>query len=172
MSVKMSIATAQQRREAAFIIPGQREAKTSSETSRRCNRQRVETWHAEQAHTEHVLKLRRALTLTLSRAGAPQHCATQRRDGAHLTCAAAGMTSPPWRTTAARARRPSPSKKSVKTLLKEASQPSGRSHPRETFLFRVGLLKQVRNGQFRRGPRLGALAAAHLGPRASLECFA
>ena len=136
----MSIVTVQHGVEAVLVIPEQREAKMCSETSRRCNRQGVQTWHAQRAHIEHVLKLRRALTLTLSRAGSPQPCTTHRMDGAQLTCAAAGMTSPPWRTTAARTRRPSPSKKSVKTLLKEASQPSGRSHPRKTFSFRVGLL--------------------------------
>ena len=56
MTLISSIVKLQQRLDAANIISEQREAKTSSEASRRCNRQRVETWHAEQAHTEHALK--------------------------------------------------------------------------------------------------------------------
>ena len=127
--MNLSIVTLQQRVEAVFIIPGQRVVKTSSEASRRCNRQRVETWQAEPAHTEHVLKLRRALTLALSRAGSPEQCPAQRRDGVRLTCAAAGTRSTPRPTTAARSRRPSPSKKAVSSPLKEESEPSGRSHP-------------------------------------------
>ena len=91
MTLIASIVTLQQRVDAANIISEQREAKTSSEASRRCNRQRVETWHAEQAHTEHALKtegsshantVARGVTRTMSSA-AQGWCATYLCSGGH-----------------------------------------------------------------------------------------